>query len=644
MEVNFVKRSASLLVAALLCLLSAAPARTSAAKDVWTRVRSKNFQLVGNASEQDIRQVAARLEQFREVFTQLLPGDHFDSFVPVTVVVFNSDAAYRPFKPLYQGQPAEVAGYFKSGQDADYITLSIDEQHRSGRHTSSLAFHEYVHLLVRNNFAGAPLWFNEGLAEYYSTLEISPDGRRVTLGQPLDTRAQTLRGGEWLSLQSLFEVDRYSPTYFEPDKRQIFYAESWALVHYLLNGNEGRRRTQAAQYANLRAAGTPIEEAFRAAFQTDFATLESELKSYVRLAQYPAQLTTFAQPVVYNSQAESAPMSEAESLAVLGDLLLHTDAVEEAENYLQQAVVLAPDLDAALTSLGILRLRQNRFDEAGKFLKRAISANAKNYLAHYTYADTLVREASESDLTIEGFEKKTALLRAELKNAIELAPRFLNAYRLLAQVELERSTQMDEATAIINRAIAIAPQRYEFKLLLAQVHLRRDEVAPAREILADAARYAPDSEMRAKARARRVKVAARAELLAQLSRESETATPDALPLKSAQPCDMPEPGPQMKKLRFEGEQVCGMLKQVECNEAGVLLSIEIGECTLKLQSTALNHIRFVTYTTEVRGNLNCGLREPANPVLVTFRPPKNLLTKFDGEVIAVEFIPRDWRH
>src|SRR5690348_16304824 len=82
------------------------------AKDNWTSVQSKNFFLVGNGSEKDIRQVAVRLEQFREVFTHLFPKMKFTTPVPTTVVVFKSDSSFKPFKPW-----ANVAGYFQAGED-----------------------------------------------------------------------------------------------------------------------------------------------------------------------------------------------------------------------------------------------------------------------------------------------------------------------------------------------------------------------------------------------------------------------------------------------------------------------------------------------------------------------------------------------
>ncbi len=68
-------------------------------KDEWISVRSKNFFLIGDAKEKDIIKVATKLEQFREVFSQLFPNTNFNSAVQTNVVVFKDSKSYKPFKP-----------------------------------------------------------------------------------------------------------------------------------------------------------------------------------------------------------------------------------------------------------------------------------------------------------------------------------------------------------------------------------------------------------------------------------------------------------------------------------------------------------------------------------------------------------------
>ena len=224
-------RTAILGIALALFLTAAASSAT--AKDTWTSVHSKNFTLVGNASEKDIRLVANRLEQFRDVFTRLFAGAKFDTPVPTTVIVFKSMSAYKPFNL------GNNAGYFQKGEDVNYISLTSD----ATQNPFSVIYHEYVHQLVDNTSGNVPTWFNEGLAEYYSTFAIEED-RKVHLGELIPYHLETLREEKLLPLRMLFAVDQYSPYYNESGKRGVFYAESWALVHYLILGNGGQRVSQ----------------------------------------------------------------------------------------------------------------------------------------------------------------------------------------------------------------------------------------------------------------------------------------------------------------------------------------------------------------------------------------------------------------
>ncbi|MBD0325520.1 MAG: tetratricopeptide repeat protein, partial [Pyrinomonadaceae bacterium] len=481
-------KSPAFVVAAALLFILAVPSSLTSAQtadgDSWTKMRSKNFTLVGNADEREIRLVATRLEQFREVFKRLpLSDGRFETFVPTTVIVFRNDLAYRPFAPLYQGTPNSVSGYFQSSADMNYITLSADEKHAAN--PDELAFHEYVHLLVKNSFERAPLWFNEGLAEFYSTFELKDGNRTVRLGKPIRSRVRSLRKRELLPLSTLLTVDDRSPFYHEAGKREIFYSQSWALVHYLLNGGNGVRRQQLLRYLNLMAAGQTNEEAFRQAFECEPATLEAELQGYVQLGRYVEQSVTFAQALEFDADVQAAPLTPAETRFFLGDLLLHTSRFEDSETYLVEALKLDENLAPAHTAFGTLRLRQNRYAEAIESLQRAVRLDPENYLAHYAYADALSREGMGSENQIDGYytPERLRLIRTELKKAIELSPNFIESYRLLALVNLIMNDQLDEANATLKQAIKLAPEQLELSFLLAQVHFRQDDFRSARQLL-----------------------------------------------------------------------------------------------------------------------------------------------------------------
>ena len=681
METPNSKRFARPLVAALClaCAVMSLCARAEAASN-WRRVRSENFVVVSNASEAEARASAARLEELRAIFSRLQVQDSFDVRLPVTVILFQNDGDYEFFKPTYRGDLRhDVAGYFLPAPDLNYITVSLETTRRRDPH--SVLFHEYVHALVRNNYADAPLWLNEGLAQYYSEFELSNDRRRVSLGRQLKHRLDPLAREELLPLETLLSVEASSAHYQQHDRHAVFYAQAWAFVHYLLSDAARARQAQLARYLELLGAGKTVNESFREAFKIDFGQMESELRAYTRAARYRERSETFAEPVPHDTDAklESRVLTDAEVQATLGDLLLHAGRTDDAEEYLSRALKWDAALASAHSSLGLLRLKQNRLSEAKELLARAINIEPENYLARFYYADVLRREGLDTELTITGYAATTRLIRAELKKVIELAPNFLEAYAMLGQVDVERSPQVEETFALLRRAAALAPKRREFNLLLAQLHLRLEAFQRARQILEPLARDPSSPRTRAEAQALLERVAAN-EALAALQRKAQGIEPDgapnvetntgaanssatearpegdaaatnkpdaATPPAAAEtlPCDMPQPGPQFKPLRFEGEQACGQLVSVECEDAGgVTLLVETPERTLKLRSHALNRIRFVSYTADVRGRVECGLRTRANPVLVTYRLFKDARTTADGEVVAVEFVPPEWVH
>jgi hypothetical protein len=144
-----------------------------ARKTSWVSVRTKNFSLIGNAGEKDFRKLL-KLEQFREVFTRLFPKMRFNTPVPTTVIVFQGRDSYGPFSL------AKHRRILSTGPTS--TTLRSSTRSRRGTEDPfSVIFHEYTSPASSKTLSKeVPLWFNEGLAEYYSTFRISDD-QKITL-------------------------------------------------------------------------------------------------------------------------------------------------------------------------------------------------------------------------------------------------------------------------------------------------------------------------------------------------------------------------------------------------------------------------------------------------------------------------------
>lgn len=643
------KRATTILAVLLVLVIVADPlGHLVLAKDTWTSVRSKNFLLIGNASEKEIRQVGMRLEQFREVFSRLFPRLNFSAPVPTTVIVFKSDSAYRPFKPN-----ANTAGYFQAGSDVNYITLTTEVH--GERDPFNVIFHEYTHLLVNNTIGNVPVWFNEGLAEYYSSFSIAND-QNFVLGRPIAPHVFLLRDSKMLPLRTLFQVDQHSPYYNERDKQSVFYAESWALVHYLVLGNEGKRRTQLGKFITLLNTNKPMEQAFQEAFQVSFEIMEKELREYIKRDRYPITSGHFDVRLEVDKEMHTAPITEAESLGYLGDLLLHSNRVE-AETYLQKALTLDPNLAMANASMGMLRIRQLKTAAAREYLERAIAVNDQDYLINYYHAFVLSREGMGEDQRVTGYaDDDAAKMRAELKKAIQLRPDFPESYKLLAFINLVTNTQLDESITLVQRVLATSPGRGDLQFILAQVYMRKEEFKTARVLLESLSKG--NSEARDSARAMLSSLAAREEQMALFHAAQEGTDPadrSGSPrlLRGTSTGQNPvevkaDPYSYLQEaLRKPGEgekQIQGILTHIDCDpKSGITFLLKVGERTLKLRTDRFENIQITTFASEVAGEITCGVGKPENPVVMCYLPLKGPRAKADGTAKSIEFVPRDFK-
>jgi len=458
---------------------------TPQTRDNWRSVRTNNLLVIGNADAEKLRQVAAWLEFFHSAFARLISRNVLDASVPTTVILFRDEASFTPFKPLYQGRPANVAGFFQPGEDVNYIAISLDPGERD---PFSTAFHEYVHLHLRDNVPNTPLWLNEGLAEFYGTMQFS--GSEATLGAPLNHYIRLLRDQEMLPLETLFSIGTNSAHYNEQEKSGIFYGESWALVHYLMLGGGGNRQEQFKRFLQQVSRGESTAKALEDSFGTSLATVENELKAYVRRGEFSALRIATADPEAYASYTamQRSSLTEGEANYYLGDLLFHINREADAERYFKQAIALDPDLRQAHAALGVIYTFQKRYADAKKHLQRATESQ-QNYLVHYLYAFVLSREGVSATGRITEYARETAsLIRDNLLKSIKLAPSYAPSHYLLALVDLVTNEHLDEALEMAEKARQLAPGKTSYALLLAQIHLRRSEPAEARAILESLAR------------------------------------------------------------------------------------------------------------------------------------------------------------
>jgi tetratricopeptide (TPR) repeat protein len=624
------------IVSLLTMAMTLAPARGNAASK-WMRMHTAHFELVGDVGQSALARVGARFEQFRETFGSLFPNLRHAA-APVVIVVFRSKRAYEPFMPLFNGKRVDVGGYFLSRPGQIYITMTLDGSDEDWR----VIFHEYTHLLVGASLAEVPVWFNEGLAEYYSTFRAESNGRKGSIGMVIENHIFQLRE-RFIPLRELMAVRHDSPLYNEGDRRSIFYAESWAMLHYFMVGKP-QRMPQLVKYLERYSAGASSDVAFREAFGEDEAALERELRLYVAKSIFQSITYTLKDPIEIDRNVKAAPMSEADGAAVLGDLLLQTQRLDEATTHLEQARSLDPALPRAAASLGRVRHLQSRDEDALKLLNEGVERAGDDYLPLYYLATTLLRPEKGPLVGLPPDRAAAARAVSLLERVVAQQASLADAYALLGYARLVTGERSAAVTAY-SRAYEISP-RQEYALMVAQAHAGNRDAAKARNLLNALVEHGESDSIRQRA----------ADLLERLraidhalagdgpSTASSRSSPNPLTSTastSASPAGEPRETPVFRRVDTGETREAGVLQEIACSREAIVLVVSVAGRELRVGAPEFINIDFISFRSDLKGGVSCGRRAAPETVYVTWRaggPPGTA-----GRAVAVEFLPAGFK-
>src|SRR5262245_3528952 len=614
-----------LLAAALTagCVVYAAPVPQAQ----WRRLDSPNFIVVGEVGASDLRDIAVKFEGFREMLGRVLGGKVTSNVVPTMVTVFAQDRTFTPFKPMHEGKRVELAGLFVPGRDVNHILMIGDNNPFRLR----LIFHEYAHLIVSNTGQRMPPWLGEGLAEYYSTFELSKGGREAMLGGLIEEHLQLLNDRTLLTIPELLNVTHDSPLYNESTRRGLFYAQSWALTHMILLG-EPNRSPQLSAYLNHLSTGAAPVDAWQRAFGAE--DMGKALTAYVRRQQFRAYAFKFSDAVA-KFEAQTTTLTPAETQAYLADVLVERDDFTEAANRLAIARKTEPANARAHLVNTRLSLATGKLDDADAALKSVGAPDDwyMNYLAGVAVAELTERrqlDPSGAPLTAaREFFSRASAGRPELPNA---------AARLAAMELQRRGTPSAETRAAAQRAHVQAPGRHEYTFLLAQVLAMQSEFEAARSLLGPMLTPAYPANVRDSARRYLGFISS----IEATGAASSARPPGGLSLNTTVTTIRNDPEPETRPVYRElkpGEQrFMGTLERIECAAGGsAVFHVKSGADIVTAAAPKMADVEFITYRTDLKGNVSCGPVSPALPVYVTWRPGAA-----DGSkvAIAIEFLPR----
>ncbi len=514
-------------VSALVCatLLNSAFAEKKE-PNPWLQVNSAHFTVITDAGDKKGREVSLRFEQMRAVFASIFNKDHLTQPEPLTILAFKNDDSYYKLAPLHNGQPIDVPGFFLPGDDQNFMVLNLTEAEPWHAVSRDLA-----RMLLDNNYPPAQAWFDEGLADYFSSIHVDDAQVRIG-GDPVLAQSVNANNGTstaassaksftellntrpWISLPDLFAT---KPNNDDPNAA-LFKAESWMVIHYLIHE---KKLSETGNYLGLVfVQHTPVADAIQKAYGVPAEQLEQAVKDYFHsLTALETPIPgSEAQPYQYSALVKpddsaivSKPFPEADARAVYAEVQIRiperrdvglqtlktlattptlADLKAEARNDEAEKRRNRSDADAdtlpsaaagnetAHRVLAWDQIEHEQFDQALVELGDAAALDQRDMWIRYYLCALKFRMAQAKKADIAGL----ANMLIDLRAVLEWYPEMANAYDLLALARNEGGTTAPAMQAE-RAAMNLSPRNELYVYHLAQIYITAKKWDAAQALL-----------------------------------------------------------------------------------------------------------------------------------------------------------------
>ncbi len=633
--------SARILLAGCLILCSSLTV-PAAEPSPWLEIHSVHYKVITDAGEKKGKEVALRFEQMRAVFAVLLMKQRLNEPVPLTILAFKSDKNYYQSAPLKQGQPIDVPGFFLPGEDQNFIVLNLFEE-ESWRAVA----HDFAHLLLNYNYPPVPGWFDEGMAEYFGSIQV--DDKKYEIGGDPELRSsftqdllqnqreirnapksltELLGGQVWLALPDLLTMKHDTSTYTEGTHHTLFYAQSWMTVHYLLH--EKKLPETGTYFELVENQHLPVEEAIQKAYGMTPAQFDQAVKDYfhsltplfLALDASRQPDTKTPPPQVYNfpeivgpndSVITSKVVPETDGRALVDEAKIRIPDRRDAALQDLQALATAPnpaparklfartDTDKdkkedvlvavegneiAHRALAWDHLQRGEFDAAAEELGNAAALNRGDMWIRYYLSLLKYRISQAKHAQIQGLPNMMQDLRAVL----DWYPEFADAYDLLAMARMEGGGPV-AAMQAERAATQLSPRNQSYVYHLAEIYIEDKKWEAARALL-ERLKTSSNPQIAATARERlgelanEQKYGLSAGSAASASRLSKQSSPfDVLEQDAAKRAAEAQTAQTSTADKRPAKFLQGRLVDVDCSQSpAAVLTVSSGGAVLKLRT------------------------------------------------------------
>ena len=478
----------SISLALLVLCAPLVPARSD--QQHWIRVNSSHFSVVTDVDEIKGHEVVARFEQMRLVFGQLLARTRINMSEPIDIIALRSDDEYSKVVPNRQG-PAMALGFFIPGSDRDYFVLNLSKE-ESWRAVSR----DFALMFLNYNYPPTQPWFDEGFAEYFSSLRF--DNKQAQIGADPESFTEILSSTPWLSIPDLFATRRDASQ--ESSRHTLFYAQSWIVMHYLLTQD---KLSETGTYFDLiENQKLSVEEAIQKAYGMSSAQFTQVVQDHFHSLGQPSKPPEKGkQPLPAGSQtlevtpsdqigSSTQDLPEAEGQSLVAEMSVRLPEHREQAVQQLESITSQPKMDnvVARRALAWTHMEKKEFDRALEELSKAGDLNPKDPWLHYYLALVRYHLAQTGEAT-GGLPN----MMQDLRQVLDWDAEFAQARSMLAMAQLEGGG-VHAAVDSMRVALTLSPRNQTYLLNMAQIYMAGKSWEAA-TLLLERLKSSPDPEV-----------------------------------------------------------------------------------------------------------------------------------------------------
>ena len=431
----------------------------------WIELQTESFRIRSSLKEKHTIELAGHLEAFRYVVSVITGSEHLGT--PTDVLMLRHRRDYPKL-----GLSANLKDHYLSSLRTNTIVIERDNNFSF----SPRMLHSYVRFLTRNdNTVTYPLWFVEGLAEYFGTAKF--DKSLVTVGTTPWFRLRLASYYDRLPMRTI--LLRTGVDSWDDRQSSVFSAQSWELVHYLQNRPDRKRPLgqEIRDYVTRIESGIGPEAAFEATFGVPVEQLDAEVQEYLNVDRIPG-LQLEIGPIFDEIKPIVRKIATEEISLALAQTAMQSNKFDSAERWFSLAMTKAPFQSQALAGLGSVLTHRSEYDSAQPYFEMATGLAPDDPICQLEYADYWHRRAVDAK---DADRRKVFLnnAREAYSRAIALDDSQPDAYAHYAEFLMDGGTDYDKAVENLERARQLRPSNTLIHALLAEAYLGANQLADA---------------------------------------------------------------------------------------------------------------------------------------------------------------------